>query len=492
MSIKRLCLALLCAISLTLPALAQKKGGSNSVAASTSTSTAPSTGAAAPSSSAPIEEQVLAFRSLDLIAQYVAQRVCMRPDIAGKVERTDSNSPDPKDQTILIFDQASFANIGAFAAFQANAQVVFGAYKSLADEYPNGKNFENEIENLRKIRLTALTKLSANDAKAKAQADVRNRHYSIFAPITLAPVEPFSDATSFLSAVASASTSETAGSIVIPDSAAAVAITRELKKRDNGCIITPQIIYPPLFGPGSATDYSSAEIQTEIQDVDDARQIALTHADTAFKATLGMGDGRAANGDSIISSVVTDVNGLYDSFMNSLLQVNSSTGVIGSAAIVQGYQLYKLLSGYPLDTHEKPTKPKAFILLASILSAGGTEHDHKNFFRSLLPGDQLSYSAGVVVNVSLWRSGDAAAPLPTAENQISPDTGRAPIYSDVLRLRIPFTKFGTPRFLHSSDGVVMGENLGKNSGPSQTTTPSPTPTAPTSEPVIPPSSPPNP
>ena len=64
------------------------------------------------------------------------------------------------------------------------------------------------------------------------------------------------------------------------------------------------------------------------------------------KAAVAGGGGAAGtpatpgvSGNAVLTAALTDIDGLYDSFINSLLQVNSSTGVIGSAAVIQGYQL---------------------------------------------------------------------------------------------------------------------------------------------------------
>jgi hypothetical protein len=142
-------------------------------------------------------------------------------------------------------------------------------------------------------------------------------------------------------------------------------------------------------------------------------------------------------GDPVLTAALTDVNGLYDSFMNSLLQVNSATGVIGRASVVQGCELANLIKGTQKDdgTGDSP----AFILLASVLSAGGTEHDHKSLWTALTHGDEITYSGGAIVNVSVWKADTAS-----------------PIYADVLRYRAPFANVSNPA---STEGVDAGDNL---------------------------------
>jgi hypothetical protein len=45
-------------------------------------------------------------------------------------------------------------------------------------------------------------------------------------------------------------------------------------------------------------------------------------------------------------------------------------------------------------------------LLATVVGSGGTEHDHKTFWTALGPGDKLTYSGGLIVNVAMWKSSD--------------------------------------------------------------------------------------
>jgi hypothetical protein len=128
---------------------------------------------------------------------------------------------------------------------------------------------------------------------------------------------------------------------------------------------------------------------------------------------------------------------MYDSFMNSLLQVNSDSGAVGSPSVIQGYQLANVLAG-PAEKNGSFRHP-AFILLASILSAGGTELDRKTFWTALGSGDKITYSGGIIVNVSLWHSDD-----------------KAPIYSNLLRYRAPFSNVNDPS---DKSNVTIGDNL---------------------------------
>ena len=286
-----------------------------------------------------------------------------------------------------------------------------------------------------------------------------------------------------ISAIAIASNTETPGQVTIPDSALAVALTRRMKTE---CHHKVTIVYPPMFGSGSSSDYASADIQVAIQKLDDIRSIAQKSVSTANQAYLrtyplqatsatAVTKGKSAtdqtantdtkqtmfaaiSADPVLTAALTDINGLYDSFVNSLLQVNASTGMIGSASVIQGYRLAKLLRGtqceednknsdgacptptvIPTDRYSTWTKRPAYVLLASVLNAGGTQHDHKTLWTALSSGDQITYSGGVVVNASLWSTGQAT-----------------PLYVDVLRYRAPFSDLKAPTDI---SGLDDGDNL---------------------------------
>ena len=156
-------------------------------------------------------------------------------------------------------------------------------------------------------------------------------------------------------------------------------------------------------------------------------------------------------GDSVLTAALTDVDGLYDSFMNSLLQVNSGSGILGSASVIQGQQLASLLAGQkkvdaiPADanhaaTPEVPAVPPAYILLATIVASGGTQRVHKTFWTALSTGDKITYSGGAIVNVSLWQA-----------------TAKSPVYSQELRYRTPFMNLKAPTDIGDVD---LGDNLG--------------------------------
>jgi hypothetical protein len=439
---------------------AQAKKGAGNPSTSASSSTAPS---ASPSSTAAIESQMLAFGAVDKIAGALAAKV---QSFAG------DNAP------IVIYDQTAFATLQSYQAFAANVKVLVGAYQTLITDKAAALQQLTQVAHKRELVSRAKAKRlrggKNRDANSKQLPEDRaadndrkqEDQYHTFAVTGPAFGDPISDATSLLSAIAISANTETPGAITIPDSVMAVAVTRELKKLNSA----RTIIYPPLFGKGSSTDFASADIQADIQVVDDFRELAHADVDEANKkyikdnpakpAVPGVGGGpgtpasQGVSGDTVLTSALTDIDGLYDSFINSLLQVNSSTGVIGSASVIQGYQLAQLLAGSeeilakPEDAdHEaipgRPAEPPAYVLLASFVGAGGTEHDHKSFWTALGTGDKITYSGGAIVNVALWRA-----------------TSSAPLYADVLRYRAPFSEMN-PMPGSGVQGVASGDNWSK-------------------------------
>ena len=419
-------------------AIAQAKKGATPPAASS----APAAPAASPSSSAAFESQMLAYGALDHIASNIATTVC------GSKEITTTPA-------IVIFDQTSFTALQSYQAFIANANLVIGAYKTLLD----GDSSESAkmINRLRDVFHTREQAYKSQSKEAAPQEDLA-KHLSEdwkskeFALTVTGPAigDPFSDLTGLLSAIAISSNTETAGAITIPDSALAVLLTRKFASRDE--CAGKAIIYPPLFGQGSASAFSSADIQADIQEVDDIRkQVHQQVDDTNARFITDHKTQAGITGDSVLTAALTDVDGLYDSFMNSLLQVNSGSGILGSASVIQGQQLASLLAGQkkvdaiPADanhaaTPEVPAVPPAYILLATIVASGGTQRVHKTFWTALSTGDKITYSGGAIVNVSLWQA-----------------TAKSPVYSQELRYRTPFMNLKAPTDIVDVD---LGDNLG--------------------------------
>jgi hypothetical protein len=322
---------------------------------------------------------MLAYTAVDKISRKVATGVCDKFK-----SLTDS---DRSKNIIVIYDQTSFATTMSYAAFAQNASALVGAYGTLA---PAGRDAESGSGRVGTAAGGSGTSLS----------------YS-----------PVSDLTGLLQAVAVSANTETYGSVVIPDSAVAIALTRELI--GNASCNGISIVYPPLFGQGSYGNIAAKNIQGTIDDVNAARRTAHNRVTAAL--TTGTSVGPAPASPSYYSAALADVDVLYDNFINSLLQPNPSTGVIGSAAVVQGRALTNLLAKQA-GVHEP-----AFVLLATVVAAGGTMHDHKTFWTALSTGDKFTFSGGAIVAASLWQAS------PT-EGALSP----APVYSDVVHVRTDF------------------------------------------------------
>lgn len=406
-------LAALWLLSANQTCFGQGKKGTASAAAPAST-TAPAAASGA-SSSAAIESQMLAYGGLDHVATGIAARVC--PQI-------DANTS----HTVVIYDQASFASVQSYEAFIANAKAIVAAYETLLPENNDPDHYDKKTLN------------------EKLKEEGQKEHPNRFQPRTLglsSAIDPFSDATALLSAIAVSSNSESPASIVIPDSAMAVAITREFKQYAACSSKGIGVIYPPLFGNSSSSDISSADIQSDLQKVHDVRDFVTKGVDaqnTRWIAANRGATGTPPSGDPVLTAALSDVNTMYDSFMNSLLQMNSSTGTLGSSSVIQGYQLANVLAG-PAQANGSFTHP-AFVLLASILSAGGTMRDHKTLWTALSTGDKITFSGGLIVSVALWHPGSDA-----------------PIYSELLRYRAPFAEVHSPgNTQHVSDGDNLGPN----------------------------------
>ena len=104
-------------------------------------------------------------------------------------------------------------------------------------------------------------------------------------------------------------------------------------------------------------------------------------------------------------TALRDTNGMYDSFMNSLLQVNPSTGTAGSAAVIHGYQLANVLAG---PAEEMEIYPSRLYSLSEYPLRRRDKTRSQDLWTALSSGDKITFSGGVIVNVSLWQSNDKA------------------------------------------------------------------------------------
>jgi hypothetical protein len=368
---------------------------------------------------------MLAAGGVDKIADAIATNVCARlPDKAGA-------SADPT-STVVIFDQASFASVQSYEAFIANASAIVSLYESLLPDDSNDLKIPD------KKKLNALLKQQYKDKHKQLEPRVAGISGTI---------DPFTDASSVLSSIAIAANTETPGSIVFPDSAMAVALTGSLTSSTGGCLNKNlAVAYPPLFGSGSASDYSSADIQSDLDIVNEVRGYVTSAVQAANNGWITSHTPQSGNpalpgtppsGDPVLTAALTDITSQYDNYIGPYLQLGSNGTSTGIGPVVQGYQLANLLAGKADAAGQHPHP--AYILLATIVSAGGTMRDHKSFWTALGNGDKITFSGGLIVSVAMWQS-----------------NGNAPVFSKVLRFRAPFSDVEDPS---DTTHVTDGDNL---------------------------------
>jgi hypothetical protein len=350
---------------IVLPKLAQ-------AAAPAPAATPPST--PPPSSSAAVESQVISFQAADQVAANIATKICNTATVTAG-------------STIVIYDAPSFSSLQSFAAFVANIKALTASYRTLA---PTITKLDARV---RELALARHPSNENSDHLSELEKHIKTQRTAMFGTIG----DPLADLTALASAAAVSSNVETPSSVVIPDSSIAVALTGLLVKGASCPSKALTVVYPPLFGTASASDYTSVDINLNIQLLQDTRQAAH---EIVYAAVLPNDDKKLADGNAVVTKALTDIDGLYDNFMNTLLQPNAGSGVIGSAAVIQGYRLATLLSGGPqkdVQTH---------VLLASVVGAGGTERVHKTLWTALGSGDKITYSGGLIANVAMWKSAD--------------------------------------------------------------------------------------
>ena len=412
--------------------------------ASASTTASASTGSP---TTASFESQMLAYGAVEKIAQNVADNVCSRLP-----------TPPAGPHTLVIYDQSTFATVLAYSSFIQNAKLIEGAYSTLTPAPTKAIGVDA-------VTGAAAVTPTVSDSTSKQSTN----------SVSLS-MDPISDVTQLISALATSSNSETYGSVTIPDSVVALAVTGALPisagsyPSCNGL----KIVYPPMFGQGSAGNQAAIDVQTVIAEVQDARSAA--HAFVDKELTTAKGQTSTQYPGLAQATALSDIDTLYDGFINSLTQVNATTGQVGIQSVVQGHALADLLSGEPaiaaqpavlavpgqkavaaikrngrviqaakpeiLEIKAKdavdavPAVPPAYVLLATVLSAGGSTHDHKTFWTNLSSGDQITYSGGAIIGVSLWQA------------------SQSPLYAKVLRVRFPFQKSAA-----SDDLTAPSDNL---------------------------------
>jgi len=373
---------------------------------------------------------MLAYGAVDELATQIADRV------AAKI--CDGAQPKVGAATLLVFDAQTLASVQSYIGFVTNAQILSETYATITKRpQQQGTRLSELLNNhIAFVQGRIDSAKDADEIKYLTDEKTRSEKAMALASGTGAPTSLFWGTqlpaiTSLLSAVAVASNTEIPGQISIPDSSLALAVTNQLEQPLEACA-SLSIVYPPLFGSGAPTDVAASHINVLLQGVEAARKAAhdlVISADDSGKKTSEL----TVSTQHLIAELLDD-DGLYDTFLNNLLNPNPA-GVVGSAAVVQGYKLASLLE--PAD----PPKP-TYVLVASVVSAGGTEHVQKTLWTLLTTGDRITYSGGAIVNFVLAKT----------------DSQR-PEIAQVLRYRSPFARVDDPQ---APDGVkrsVRGDNF---------------------------------
>lgn len=373
----------------------------------------PAQGASAPGGQAGggstpyFETVMLAHGAVNELAEGVAQRVC---NAAPRVI--------PPGATIVIFDQQSFQNLGLWQSFATGAEMLADAYRTLPSP-----------------AVPAAPAAEFNSLSASAPS--------------ASFIQGGADLGSLISAIA-ASTSNTASTFTIPDSTMAVSLMHQFERINCDA----HLVYYPIFGSYTEEDSATDSVRRALQNLNDARKTAQANWIGAANTTLAY-------------SALNDLNTQYDMLLKDFLTMPgqsvgggggpsasspgtsqntgnanapSNNNSAGAASLLQGAELEELIK-----------KDNTYILYADVVAAGGTQRDIKNVF-TLITGDWLSYSGGVVVNVALIKS---------KETKLE--------FSDTLRYRtdfhhkdlwdeLGFKSFSTP----SQSRLVERVNTGSN------------------------------
>jgi hypothetical protein len=332
---------------------APTKGSGPSSTSSPATAAQP---ASSPSNTGPFESQMLAYGALDEVTRTIANRTCHEYHAA----------PPGR---IVVLDQASLTSLAAYDSFDAITRHLARSYQALNVQQP------------------------APGAGGGGGG-----------------VDLMADIVSAVSAVLIASNTETASSITIQDSSAALKLVLYLGA--NSECAQAQITYASASPPNERM----VAITNILNAVSNARSDALQNLVPNGKAGF----------DALDQT--------YNSFIQSLVSA-SSTGQPLLASIIQGYGIRQALRA----------PGTVFSVFVNVATAGGTQQVRKNALTALVTGDWIRYSGGIVINTMIMRY----------------DTG-AILFSDVLRYRSPLTKIRKP--LHEKS-TRYGDNLGDTCAP---------------------------
>jgi hypothetical protein len=352
------------------------------------------------------ETQMLAYGGVNQLSEAVAQQVC-------KMDLSTTNPPDttPVKPTIVIFDQTSFQNLQAWESFSVTSTMLKSAYMTL---------------------------LTPDQQDAALPPKEQN-----FAGFFLGGA----DLGALITAVASSSTN-TASTFTIQDSTMAVSLAHQfLSILDCKQV---NLVYFPLFGSYVNLNDAKQHLLDEIGDLNQVR----TYIQLNFPFS--------GNNDPNFL-LFSDLNSEYDLLMKSIasgssqspggqqnggqppppgggMQTSAALGVSpnsgspnsgaqGVTSLIQGAALNDLLN-----------QNSTYVLYADVVAAGGTQRDIKNVL-TLITGDWIQYSGGLIVNVALVHSKDTNLE-----------------FADTLRYRTGTARISNPRESPHVENVNSGEN----------------------------------
>ncbi len=358
------------------------------------------------------ETEMLAYGAVNQLAESIARQVC-----------TDlPNSPKP---TVVIFDQGSFQNVQAWMTFVSSAAAIKNAYETLLSPNETLYLFPPQASNQETLGLA-------------------------FIPITSG-----SDLATLISTLAS-STTNNASTFTIQDSTMAVSLAHQFTRVSecNGATNrTPSVnlVYYPLFGSYVDIGDATTLLTQTMSDLNTLRNyIQLNYAfssntDPNFQLYTDLNN----QYDALIK-IISSTPGQQSQSQGGGLQQSAQSGqTSGSSAASPpagaggggaggGQSVTSLLQGAMLAKLLKD--PETYVLYADVVAAGGTQRDRKNLF-TLITGDWISYSGGLVVNVALVRSSDTSLK-----------------FADTLRYRSGYAHIRNPRQSGTLENTNSGEN----------------------------------
>jgi hypothetical protein len=241
------------------------------------------------------ETEMLAYGAVNQLSEAIAQRVC-------SATAPPPNADHPKPSTVVIFDQSSFQNLGAWQSLVGGAGALEGAYKTL----------------LSPAQRTAL--------EAKVPPASLNRALAAAGATSPSFIQGGADLGSLISAVAASATNN-ASTFTIQDSTMAVSLLHQFERIN--CNVSP--VYYPLFGAYADLDNAKNKVTTALDELNQVR--AFVTNEFATNATSGAGI------NSSKFSILTDLNAQYDMILKNFLSIpgqNSSPASSGQNPSSQG------------------------------------------------------------------------------------------------------------------------------------------------------------